>query len=111
MPLTGYVIRCCAKDCSNEAVYKIASRWSDGLTGELKTYSLCCDACLAKQFESSRTKQAACRLAPGETLEPPGIYRITHGQRDRELERLAELEQSLNQSFNSTQTTAELPRT
>jgi hypothetical protein len=95
MPLTGYVIRCYSKNCSNEAVYKIASRWSDGLTGELKTYSLCCEGCLAEQFRASREKQAQCRLAAGESLEPPGIYRITRGQRDRELERLRDLEQSL----------------
>ena len=95
MPLTGYVIRCNSQDCSNEAVYKIASRWSDGLTGELKTYSLCCEKCLPEQFRASRIKQSACRLAPGETLEPPSIFRITRGQRDKELERLSELERGL----------------
>ncbi len=95
MPLTGYIVRCYSKNCSNEAVYKIASRWSDGLTGELKTYSLCCEKCLPEQFRASRAKQAACRLAPGESLESPGIYRLSRGQRDRELGRLSELEEQM----------------
>ena len=95
MSLVGYVIRCHAKGCSNEAIYKIASRWSDGLTGELKTYSLCCESCLPAEFRASRDKQAACRLAPGEVLEPPGVYRLAHGQRDARLERLPEIERQL----------------
>lgn len=92
MALTNYVIRCLAHGCTNEAAYKIASCWSDGLTSELKTYSLCCAACLPSQFREAKHKQAACRLAPGETLEPPGIYALQRGVRDRELRRCPELE-------------------
>jgi hypothetical protein len=100
MPLANYWICCHAKGCTHSAQYKIASRWSDGLTGELKTYSLCCETCLPAEFRASRAKQAACRVALGESLEPPGIYRITRGRRDRELERLLELEQQLQAGFN-----------
>ena len=95
MPISNYVIRCYSKGCANEAVHKIASQWSDGVTGELKTYSLCCDRCLPARFHESRGKPAACRLAPGESLELPGIYRLGRGQRDRELEREADLEAQL----------------
>lgn len=91
----AYPILCCADDCCRPAVYKIASRWSDGLTEELKTYALSCEACLAEHYQLSRGKQAACRRAPGETLEPPGIYRLESGRRDRQLKRLSELERSL----------------
>jgi hypothetical protein len=77
------------------AVYKIAARWSDGVTQELKTYALTCSACLAEAFRHSRVKQAACRLTAGETLESPGIYELVHGGRDRQLPRRSDLEQQL----------------
>jgi hypothetical protein len=96
MPLTNYTIRCHTPGCPHEAVFKIASRWSDGLIRELKTYALCCEACLPERFREARRKQAACRLAPGETLEPPGVYRLNRGCRDTGLERLPELEQHLS---------------
>jgi hypothetical protein len=91
MPLENYVIRCCTKDCPREAQFKIASRWSDGITGELKTYALCCAECLPECLRASRQKQTACRLAGGETLEPPEVFRLRRGARDRELERLPDL--------------------
>src|SRR3954452_20006017 len=95
MLLQNYVIRCATKGCPRVAAYKIASHWSDGLTGELKTYSLCCAECLAERFRDSLAKQAACRLAAGETLEAPGIYRLERDTRDRQLARLPDLEQQL----------------
>jgi hypothetical protein len=87
-----YQVYCYTRDCKNPAVYKIAARWSDGVVSELKTYALCCEDCLADWFAKARAKQKACRLAPGETLEPPGIFRHERGQRDQALERLTELE-------------------
>lgn len=95
MPLSSYVIRCSAPGCEQPAVYKIAGRWSDGVTQELKTYALTCSACLATSFHRGRDKQAACRLAPGETLESPGIYELTRGRRDPQLHRRDDLEQQL----------------
>ena len=92
-----YPIHCYTDECPNLAVYKIAARWSDGATEELKTYALCCEACLARWFHDSREKQAACRLTAGETLEPPGIYHLQRGQRDRRLHRLDNLERTLAQ--------------
>jgi len=87
-----YPLHCYQPGCSQPAVYKIASRWSDGVTSELKTYALSCDRCVADWFRKSLQKQSSCRTVAGETLEPPGIFRISHGQRDRQLERLADLE-------------------
>ena len=95
MPMPPYPILCTTRGCGQPALYKIAARWSDGITQELKTYALTCAACLAESFHQSRTKQAACRLAAGETLEAPGIYELAHGQRDQQLQRRLDLEQGL----------------
>ncbi len=95
MPMPPYPIYCYTKGCRNLAVYKIAARWSDGVIAELKTYGLCCADCLSDWFRKSRAKQAACRLAAGETIEPCGIYRLQRGARDQQLHRLAELESGM----------------
>jgi hypothetical protein len=93
MPMSPYPL-CCYR-CGQPAIYKIAARWSDGVTQELKTYGLACENCLAEWFQRSRERQAACRLAPGETLDKPGIWELTRGRRDRELTRRTELEERL----------------
>jgi hypothetical protein len=87
-----YPVLCTTRGCGRPAAYKIAARWSDGVTEELKTYALCCADCLAATFRRSCEKQAACRRAPGEILEPPGIYEVTRGRRDRDLVRRPDLE-------------------
>jgi hypothetical protein len=92
MPMPAYLVRCSRPGCGREALYKIAARWSDGLTQELKTYALTCPACLAGELAKARAKQAACRLAAGETLELPGVYELARGLRDPELARRPELE-------------------
>jgi hypothetical protein len=63
MPMPPYPISCYTSDCGRLAQYKIAARWSDGVTQELKTYALTCPECLAAWFRQSRTKQAARRRA------------------------------------------------
>ncbi len=97
MPMSPYPVRCYGKDCKKLASYKIAARWSDGATSELKTYALSCPKCLPELFRMAQEKQKRCRLAPGETLEVPGIWQLTRGLRDRQLERLTELEAQLSQ--------------
>ena len=92
MPLSGYPVLCYAAGCSAPAEYKVAARWSDGVTNELKTYSLACPACLPKLFAEAVARRAACRLAPGETLEAPGVYELARGLRDRTLTRRPDLE-------------------
>ena len=87
-----YPVLCYAKDCPRESAYKIAARWSDGVTGELKTYFLACPDCLPELYRIARVKQSACRLAPGETLGDPEIFEMTRGRRDRELVRRPDLE-------------------
>jgi hypothetical protein len=86
---------CYRPGCGHLAEYKIAARWSDGMTEELKTYALSCPDCLEHWYARSLEKQAACRLAQGETLERPGIYRLERGRRSRDLARLTELEAKL----------------
>jgi hypothetical protein len=90
--MPSYPVLCYTRGCNQLAVYKIAARWSDGVTQELKTYALCCPACLAESFRRSREKQEACRRAPGETLESPGIYELVRGHRDQQLVRRDDLE-------------------
>lgn len=96
MPMPPYPVFCYRPGCGQQAIYKIAGRWSDGITEELKTYALSCPSCLADWLRRSRDKQKACRLAAGEILEPPGIYRLASGQRDRQLQRELDLERQLS---------------
>jgi hypothetical protein len=98
MPMPPYPIRCYRPGCEQLADFKIAARWSDGLTQELKTYALSCEPCLAELFRQSEERQATCRLSGNETLETPGIYRLTRGMRDPKLERLTNLEQTIRAS-------------
>jgi hypothetical protein len=95
MPMPPYPISCYKPGCPNLARYKIAAAWSDGITRELKTYALCCADCLAELYLHSCRKQAACRLAAGETLQRPGIYEMVRGMRDQQLVRLPDLEKRL----------------
>ncbi len=101
MPMPPYPISCYSRGCGQPAIYKIAARWSDGITQELKTYALCCSACLSSWFRHSRAKQAACRLAPGERLEAPGIYTLQRGRRDAEILRRRDLEEQLMSEYAS----------
>jgi hypothetical protein len=98
MPMPPYPILCYTPDCGQPAVYKIAARWSDGITEELKTYALSCAECLPRWYRTSREKQLRCRVAPNEILDPPGIFLLGRGQHDRELLRQPELEQQLGSS-------------
>jgi len=90
--LPAYRVACYAPGCANEAVYKIAARWSDGVTSELKTYFLACESCLPELYRVAKVKKAACRLAAGESLGEPQVFEMNRGRRDRELVRRAEFE-------------------
>lgn len=94
MPMPTYQVLCYAPGCTRPATFKVAARWSDGLTNELKTYSLSCPDCLGRLYASATVKRATCRVAPGETLEAPGIYELHRGERDKTLKRRTDLEQS-----------------
>jgi hypothetical protein len=92
MPMPPYPVICYAPRCTSPASFKIAARWSDGITHELKTYFLSCPECLPRLFANAQAKRSACRLAPGETLEAPGIYELHRGERDKSLKRRQDLE-------------------
>jgi hypothetical protein len=96
MPMPPYPVLCYTQDCGQPAAFKIAARWSDGVTRELKTYGLACEACLPAWFRRARERHAACRRASGESLDLPGIYRMLHGERDQHLERLMDIEKELS---------------
>jgi hypothetical protein len=46
-------------------------------------------------FRQSRQRQALCRLAPGEVLAKPSIFKMERGLRDRQLQQLPGLEKQL----------------
>src|SRR5687768_13239041 len=92
-----YPIRCTGKGCARPAEYKIAARWTDGITEELKTYGLTCADHLAEVYRQSLNRQRSYQFAPGELLDPPGIYRCEPGRRDDQLQRLADLETQISQ--------------
>jgi hypothetical protein len=93
MPMPPYPVLCYAPGCSQPAAFKIAACWSDGITQELKTYSLACPRCVHALFAGAVLKRAACRLAPGETLDAPGVYELHRGERDKTLRRRREFEE------------------
>lgn len=92
MPMSPYPVLCA---CSAPAAFKVAARWSDGTTQELKTYALACAACLPALFAMAAGKRAACHLAPGEALDAPAIFDLARGARDKQLARRADLEAEL----------------
>jgi len=101
MPMPSYPLVCYQPGCGAPARYKIAARWSDGLTSELKTYGLVCEKCLPTWFRQTLAKQGQYRLLRDETLDPPGIYLLRPGSRDAALQRLPELETRLHASGGS----------
>ncbi len=92
MKMPPYPVRCYHPGCEREAAFKLAARWSDGVTQELKTYALSCENCLKRLYASSAIRRAACRLASGETLEELGVYDLNRGERDRTLRRRPDIE-------------------
>jgi len=92
MSMPPYTVMCYKAGCPNRAAFKIAARWKDGLTQELKTYYLSCEACLPELFAQAVAKRATCRLAPGESLEEMGVYELHRGGRDKLLKRRQDLE-------------------
>jgi len=72
--------------CGLHARYKVAGAWSDGLTRELKTYALCCAACLTAAFATAVGKCGSCRTAEGELIEGPYVFERTPGGLKRRVE-------------------------
>ena len=74
MPMKPYPIPCYGVACRHTAAYKIASRWSDGQTAELKTYAMACENCLPALYRDAERRHGTCRLSAGETLDAPSIF-------------------------------------
>jgi hypothetical protein len=100
MPMPPYPVLCYAPGCTNPASYKVAAQWSDGVTGELKTYYLACRDCLATLYREAAVKRNTCRLAPGESMSVPGIFLMARGERDQRLTRCDELETQFGEGLN-----------
>ena len=81
MPMSPYPVLCSTPGCGRPAEFKIASRWSDGVTHELKPYFLSCAGCLPTLYPAAVVKRSACHLSAGEQSEPPGIFEMARGER------------------------------
>lgn len=87
-----YRIYCQGKPCTCEALYKVASRWSDGFAWEWKTYGLFCEACVLKGFARGLAHQKICAFARGENLDKPMILELSPGQPSIQMVRRVDLE-------------------
>lgn len=76
MPIPPYPVNCGVPGCGAPASVKVAARWSDGTTHELKTYYLACAACAPDLLATARAKRKKCRLTIGETLGQPAVYEL-----------------------------------
>jgi hypothetical protein len=82
-PLLPYQVMC---GCGRPAGFKVAARWSDGQTSELKTYALGCLECLPVLLARARVRWANCRRADGETIDLPAAFDLATRQRRADLE-------------------------
>ncbi len=92
MPMNPYKVICLNLGCSESAIFKIASRWSDGGAQDLKTYALSCKSCLANSFSHALIKHKNCRTFLGETLDLPMIFDLTSSKQSSQLVRRPDLE-------------------
>lgn len=87
-------VNCTHPYCSDLATYKVAARWSDGGSEELKTYGFACSDHLGEVFQEAKNRRLDYTLCPGEAIEEMAIYRFEPGKRDRQLQRLWRLEEN-----------------
>jgi hypothetical protein len=90
----NYVVPCSHPDCRQPASYKIAARWSDGQSAELKTYGFSCSEHLGSVFREAEQRRSDYMPSPSESIEELAIYRHEPGKRDRFLQRLWGLEEN-----------------
>lgn len=90
-------VPCSHSNCSEPAVYKLASRWSDGTFAELKTFGFACSEHLGQVFRDAEARSRDYAPGPGEVIEEIAIYRFESGKRDRQLQRLWGLEENYRQ--------------
>ena len=94
MPMPAYPVKCYGPGCDKLAEFKVAARWSDGITRELKTYSLCCAEHAGELWRLACERRARCRTAPGEELGEPEVFEWSRELRDSELAQRPELQQA-----------------
>ncbi|HKI17912.1 MAG TPA: hypothetical protein VKA15_08525, partial [Isosphaeraceae bacterium] len=63
------VVRCCHAECREPASYKIAARWSDGRSAELKTYGFACSEHVGAVFRDSEQRRREYTPSEGELIE------------------------------------------
>lgn len=94
----SYTVHCTSPGCTHVAEYKVAARWSDGITSELKTYALVCLDCLPAQYRKAIDKRIACRLTESETLDEVAVFDLKsgHGGKPLSVAKNSECLQKLN---------------
>lgn len=95
-----YPVHCTSPKCNQLAEYKLASRWSDGMTEELKTYGLACSTCLPEMFRQTVQRFGKITVMAEETLDPPGIFLLVKGSHDRTLARQSDLEKKIRSEMS-----------
>ena len=63
--------------CGEPARLKVASRWTDGHTHELKTYTLVCRACVNDALTDARKRREACVTDHNEIIDAPEVFELT----------------------------------
>lgn len=88
------IVHCDAPDCETPAEYKIAAPWSDreGRFWELKTYGFACRKHLRDVLRSAEARWLDYEPVPGEVVDYIGVYRHIPGIKDRNLERVDDLD-------------------
>ena len=79
---------CSAPGCGQPAAYKVAAPWSNGVSHELKSYGLACEAHRSSLLARAQLHRQNLPLAEGETLGAVGLYTLEPGRRDAALPRL-----------------------
>lgn len=89
------IVRCSEPGCEAAAVLKIAAPWSDRgrRFWELKTYGFACREHLQDVLRSAEARWLDYEPVPGEIVENIAIFHYTPGQKDRELERVTDIEE------------------
>jgi hypothetical protein len=92
--MSSKVVNCTHAECGEPAVYKIAAPWSDGVFSELKSFGLACADHLGVVFRLAEARRKVYHPTEGEKVGNIGIYKFESGKRDRQLQRLAGLEEN-----------------
>jgi hypothetical protein len=85
-------VTCGVPACGSPATHKVAAPWSAGAFSELKSYGLACAGHCGQVFRDAKRRAKLHPPSSEEVLGEIGIYGFAKGKRDRDLQRLKDLE-------------------